>query len=572
MAAKNTIMLELKVDDKGSVKIKKFSTNVNAAFKKITKSSSTMSNNIKTASTKTGLSFEKIKIAANALKTVFTVGLTAASAGVTAAFAGIIKTGMDFESQMATVKGVTRATNEEFEMLSDAAKLMGETTEWSATQSAEALKYMGMAGYTAAESIKALPTVLNLATAGGLDLGRAADIVTDSLSGMGMGIDQLTRFSDVLVGTITRTNTNIELMGESLKYAAPIASQLGYDIESLSAMLGILANSGIKASNSGTDLRMAMIKNIEAAQKLGTSEKDLIGTLKAAKEAHWGITEITKYYGVEASKTVLVLMRQTDEYEKLKEQLHNVKGETEALAKIKLDTLEADFKLLKSAIEGIGIAAYENLKGELRKAVQELTEYVSRHQDDLVDFVKNMIEYITEHEDDFENFAKNIIEIGEDLLTVSKNIGSLLKNTLSGWNTLPTTVQELGLVAALVGGTKGRIAILAVVEALGLIQESINKAYDVGKSQIEILEKKLVEVKERIKSLKETLNNSSDAWLNFWKGKGYSDKLRGDLKDLDIEMKLIEKTIERLRKKKRKRFQKNGRRNKKNYRYEERII
>ena len=290
---------------------------------------------------------------------------------------GIVGIGATFEREMATVSGVMRASEKDTEKLSDAAKLMGQTTEWTAQNSAEALRFMGMAGYSAGDAIKALPGLLNLASAAGTDLALVSDIVTDSLTAMGMGVDELSRFNDVLIGTITRSNTDIPKLGESLKYVAPIASQLGYDIEQVAAMLGILANAGIKASDAGTDLRKAMLENIDASKKLGTSENDLIGTLKAAKAAGWGVNEIVKNYGILASKSVLVIMDQIDEYENLEKQLHSVNGETDALAQKKLDTVIGDFNLLKSAIEGIGLSIFEFIEKPLRGVTQRLTKLVN---------------------------------------------------------------------------------------------------------------------------------------------------------------------------------------------------
>ena len=283
-----------------------------------------------------------------------------------------------------------RASEKDFQALTAAAKLAGETTEWSATQSAEALNYMGMAGWNAQQAIAALPSVLNLASAGGLDLGRASDIVTDSLTAMGMGFQDLTRFNDVLVGTITRSNTNIEMMGESMRYSAPIASQLGYNIESLAAMIGTLANAGIKASDSGTDLRQAMVRNSKAAKELGTAETDLIGTLKAARAAGWGVNEVIEHYGMIASKSVLVLMSQIDAYERLEKQLHDVKGEADALAKIKLDTLIGDFKILMSTIQGLDIDIFDEKKAGLRGFVQGLTEDIKTSKPYVMDFVASL--------------------------------------------------------------------------------------------------------------------------------------------------------------------------------------
>lgn len=311
-------------------------------------------------------------------------------AGIARISSSVVKLGANFESSMATVRGVMRATDKDFKALTSSALEMGEKTAWSASQSAEALKFMGMAGFTAQQAIEALPGVLNLASAAGIDLGRASDIVTDSLTAMGLGVQDLTRFNDVMVGTMTRSNTNLEMMGESMKYSAPIAKQLGMEVESLAAMIGVLANSGIKASDAGTDLRQAMIRNSKAAKVLGTDSEDLSGTLRAAKDAGWGLNEVVANYGILASKSVLVLMDQIDAYEDLEKTLHNVAGESEALAKIKLDTLTGDFLLLKSTIESVGLASFDAIKGDLRGGVQDTIEYIRNNKQGVVDFVEDI--------------------------------------------------------------------------------------------------------------------------------------------------------------------------------------
>ncbi len=341
--------------------------------------------------------------------------------GLSASLVGLVSIGAKFESQMATVRGVMRASDKDFKALSDAAKKMGATTEWSSRQSAEALNFMGMAGYSAAQAIEALPGVLDLATAGGLDLGRASDIVTDSLTAMGLGVNELAGFSDVLIGTITRSNTNIEMLGESLKYAAPVASVMGYEIEQLAAMLGTLANAGIKASDAGTDLRQAMVRNAKAAKELGTAEDDLIGTLKAAKEAGWGVNEVTKNYGMIAAKSVLVLMRQLDGYGKLEKQLRNVTGETQKLAEIKLDTLAGDWQIFRSAVEGTSLEIFEDLNSSLRAAVKTATELLSVIEGiwkySGLKFVWDFSGWLAEYPEDFRKMNEKIKKLSEETNT-----------------------------------------------------------------------------------------------------------------------------------------------------------
>lgn len=157
-----------------------------------------------------------------------------------------LEVGAAFEHTMATVRGVMRATPEQFLRLEGIARQMGATLEWTATESAEALKYLGMAGLSAEESIKALPPTLDLATAGQIALARAADISTNAMIAMGLSVDELDHVNDIFVATITRTNVNMEQMAESFKYAAPKAKAYGYSIEELAAMIGLLGNAGVQ--------------------------------------------------------------------------------------------------------------------------------------------------------------------------------------------------------------------------------------------------------------------------------------------------------------------------------------
>jgi len=182
----------------------------------------------------------------SAVRNLFSLRTALAGIGAIAAVKAVVDVGKSFEKTMAVVRGVTRATGKEFDDLNDIARKMGEQTRWSATQAAEGLRFLGMAGFEAAEAVKALPGVLDLATAGNLDLGRAADIATNALTAMGLSVDELGRVNDRFIATITRTNTDMEMMAESFKYAAPLAHAFGYDIETLSALIGLLGNAGIQ--------------------------------------------------------------------------------------------------------------------------------------------------------------------------------------------------------------------------------------------------------------------------------------------------------------------------------------
>jgi len=210
---------------------------------------------------KSNVALQKIGAAGEKLKTVgdnissagqALMPLSTAAAGLTA---GIVKTTADFDSAMSKVAAVSGAAGDDFDALRDKAREMGETTKFSASESAEAMNYMAMAGWKTEQMLEGIDGVMNLAAASGEDLATTSDIVTDALTAFGMKAEDSGRFADILAAAASNANTNVAMMGESFKYAAPVAGSLGYSAEDVSVALGLMANSGIKASQAGTSLR-----------------------------------------------------------------------------------------------------------------------------------------------------------------------------------------------------------------------------------------------------------------------------------------------------------------------------
>src|SRR5690606_30654581 len=166
-----------------------------------------------------------------------------------------LRTGADFEAAMARVGAVSRATAEQQEALTAAAREAGATTTFSATQAAEALSFLAMAGFRAEESIGALPSVLQLAASAQIHLGTPADITSNILTGYGMTVEELGRANDVLVASFTSANVDLSMLGESFKYVGPVARGAGVQFEEVAAAIGLLGNAGIQGSMAGTALR-----------------------------------------------------------------------------------------------------------------------------------------------------------------------------------------------------------------------------------------------------------------------------------------------------------------------------
>lgn len=339
-----------------------------------------------------------------------TKALKKIGAAVVAAFAvdkikdfgkACISAGMDFDSQMSTVAAISGATGEEFEILRAKAQEMGATTAFSATESAQAMEYMAMAGWKTTDITNGLAGVMNLAAASGEDLATTSDIVTDAMTAFGMSADQSTYFADVLAQTATNANTNVGMMGETFKYVAPLAGAMGYNIEDMSAAIGLMANAGIKGSQSGTSLRN-IITNLAsptdtvagAMDDLGISLTDSDGKTKSFGEtlsdlrisfADLDEVQKTQYAsaiaGKEGMSGLLALINSSDEdFDKLTDSIKNCTGASEKMAEIRLDNLEGDVTLFKSALEGAQIAISDKLTPVLRNLVKKATDAIPRIQ------------------------------------------------------------------------------------------------------------------------------------------------------------------------------------------------
>ena len=240
---------------------------------------------------------QKISAAGETLKTagdkISGVGqalmpLSTAAAGISA---GIIKTTADFDASMSKVAAVSGAAGDQFDQLRDKAREMGATTKFTASEAAEAMNYMAMAGWKTEDMLSGIDGIMSLAAASGEELGTTSDIVTDALTAFGLAAEDAGHFSDILASAASNANTNVAMMGESFKYAAPVAGSLGYTAEDIAVALGLMANSGIKASMAGTSLRNIFTRmakptkeSAAAMERLGLSIDDGEGHMYSFRE------------------------------------------------------------------------------------------------------------------------------------------------------------------------------------------------------------------------------------------------------------------------------------------------
>nr|DAI41591.1 MAG TPA: minor tail protein [Caudoviricetes sp.] len=301
-----------------------------------------------------------------------------------------IKVGSDFESAMSNVAAISGATGDDLQMLKDTAKEMGATTQFSATEAANALSYMALAGWDANQSAAALPGVLNLAAASGMELASASDMVTDYMSAFGMSCEQSGYFADMLAYAQSNANTTAELLGESYKNCAANMAAAGQDVETTTSLLAMMANQGLKGSEAGTALAAVMrdltAKMSNGAIKIGDTSvavqdangnyRDLTDILQDVESATNGMGDAEKAAALSSTFTAdsikglnLILNAGVSNAADFENQLRNSGGTAENMANVMNDNLAGAMKSLQSRAEAFGIAIYESFSVQLKDAV-----------------------------------------------------------------------------------------------------------------------------------------------------------------------------------------------------------
>lgn len=326
-----------------------------------------------------------------------TLGTLAALGG--AIYAGPVKKAAEFEAQMSTVKAISNASADDMKRLSEEAKHMGATTQFTAVEAGKALEYMAMAGWKTDQMLGGLPGIMNLAAASGEDLGQVSDIVTDALTAFNMTADQSGRFADVLAQASSNANTNVSMMGATFQKVAPVAGALGYSVEDMSLGIGLMANASIKAEVAGTSLKTALAnmakptKQMQAyMDKYGISLTNADGSMKTFREvidnlrsSLGGLSEseqvaaATAIFGKESFAGMLAIVNASDaDFKKLSDSVNNAAGAAERMAQIKLDNFEGKVTLLKSAFEGLQIALGDALLPTFTQGAEKAAELISK--------------------------------------------------------------------------------------------------------------------------------------------------------------------------------------------------
>ena len=367
-----------------------------------------------------------------------------------------IKVGMTFEAEMSKVSAISGATGDELSSLTDKAKEMGAKTKFSATESAQAMEYMAMAGWKTTDMLNGIEGIMNLAAASGENLATTSDIVTDALTAFGLSAQDSTHFADVLAAASSNANTNVSMMGETFKYVAPVAGALGFSVEDCGVAIGLMANSGIKAGQAGTSLRQMLsrltkpTKEVQTAMDtLGLSLTDSAGNVKSLdtvmadlRNGFSGLSKAeqtqiaTSLAGQEAMSGLLAIVNASDEdFNKLKNSIYNADGAAAEMAATMQDNLAGQITILKSGLEGLGISIYESIEVPLKnlasvgvKAISDLNEaYASGGFAGFINEIGNKVPMLKSFTDAIAGFAEKTKGMSTDeLMNLGKLTGVLI--------------------------------------------------------------------------------------------------------------------------------------------------
>ncbi|EHK1147314.1 phage tail tape measure protein, partial [Escherichia coli] len=395
--------------------------------------------------------------------------------------------------EMSRVQALTRIdkNSPQFKALREQALKLGSETQFTASDAASGQSFLAMAGFTPQAIQAALPGVLNMALAGGVELGETADIGSNILTQFNLTADQMDRVGDTLTAAFTRTNTDLRALGETMKYTGPVAAKLGISLEEAAAMAGMLANNGLRGSDAGTAMRASLSRlasppkaAADALKELGVSVADARGKMRPMEDVLLDLYKATQKYGqvdqVSFFKDIageeafvglqtLVAAAGSGELQKLTRELQGARGEADRVAKVMADNLDGDLKNLDSAWEGLRIRISDLVDGPLRSVTQWLTR---------------VLEKITSLAQAHPVLTRQLLIAGGALLAMTATIGSLslvigvlygkLATLRLGFDILTRSMNVVRVLPALWGMLTGSVSLLggaigALFSPVGLI-------------------------------------------------------------------------------------------------------
>ena len=436
--------------------------------------------------------YSRAQETAGKLKTGGALAIGAAAAGGYAA-GRVLQPAIGFGKEMSRVQALTRIdkNSPQFKALREQALKLGSETQFTASDAASGQSFLAMAGFTPQAIQAALPGVLNMALAGGVELGETADIGSNILTQFNLTADQMDRVGDTLTAAFTRTNTDLRALGETMKYTGPVAAKLGISLEEAAAMAGMLANNGLRGSDAGTAMRASLSRlasppkaAADALKELGVSVADARGKMRPMEDVLLDLYKATQKYGqvdqVSFFKDIageeafvglqtLVAAAGSGELQKLTRELQGARGEADRVAKVMADNLDGDLKNLDSAWEGLRIRISDLVDGPLRSVTQWLTR---------------VLEKITSLAQAHPVLTRQLLIAGGALLAMTATVGSLslaigvlagpLAKLRLGFSLLTGSMNAVRLLPALWGMVTGSVSLLggaigALFSPVGLI-------------------------------------------------------------------------------------------------------
>ena len=433
---------------------------------------------------RSAVALQKIAATGEKLKTV---GSAIEGAGkklmpVTAAVGGLgtaaVKVAADFDSAMSQVAAVSGATGKDLEALRDKAREMGSKTKFSASEAAEAMNYMAMAGWKTGDMLSGIEGIMNLAAASGEDLATTSDIVTDALTALGLSAEDSGHFADILAAASSNANTNVAMMGETFKYCAPVAGALGFTAEDTAEAIGLMANAGIKSSQAGTAMR-SMMTNLtgevkftgDAFGELTVQTTNTDGSMRSlgdiltdCRAAFAQMSESEKAVNAEAlvgknamSGFLAVMNAAPGDIEKLNGAINSCDGTAEKMAATMQDNLAGQLTILKSQLEELAISIGEILMPYIRQ---------------IVGWIQGLVDWLNSLDEGTKKIIVTVAlvaaALGPVLIVIGKVVGAI--------GTIMTVVPKIaGAVSGVIAFVSGTVipAISAVVAAIGWVPLAI---------------------------------------------------------------------------------------------------
>jgi TP901 family phage tail tape measure protein len=471
---------------------------------------------IDTGGFKTGIDKLKglAKTGVSAITTTLAGIATTLGAGATAA----ATVGSSFEAAMSKVSAISGASGKDLQSLTDKAKEMGAKTKFSASESAEALQYMAMAGWDTTSMLNGIDGIMSLAAADGLDLATTSDIVTDAITAFGLKASDSTHFADVLAKASSSANTNVSMLGESFKYVAPLAGAMHYSVEDVSVALGLMANASVKGSMAGTSLKTALsnlasptkeMKEVMDKYKISMTDANgkalpLIDVIKELRTKFSGLSETEQtaaastLFGKEAMSGMLAIVNASDkDFNTLVKNIDNADGSAQKMADTMQNNLQGQITILKSGLEGLGIEIYESMSEPLTDAAKEAQNYVSRLTEAFTE--GGLSEMIEEAGSIFGELATKAVEAAPKMIDAAMSFLQAFVNGIAN-NSNKLVKAAINIVKTLVKGISDRAPDL--LSAAKSIVDALTK------NLVKLLPKELqTPVKEAINTIKKSFEN-----------------------------------------------------------------